>query len=823
VKGLHCRLETRRRDVRDKESNGLDYVDVDDTQTHLCVHFLGKIPSGLRRENVVIRGGRRRDGVRVVAIETHKENDPEKDDCLRVTVDAPGDASTYELCLVATDESGRPTSRPLPGLDPRYACVCFSFKASCPSDRDCAEASSCPDERPADAPADYLAKDYESFRRLAFDRLATLTPDWTERHAPDVGVALVELLAYEADRLSYFQDAVATEAYLDTARRRISVRRHARLVDYRLHEGCNARAWLFIEAMADMDLSLADVLFSTHAADLPRGAVIAEHDLQRLRPGAVEVFEPLEPKQKLRLRRAHDQIAIYTWGDRFCCLAKGVTAATLLDTWAGDATADDRPRTLALEAGDFLLFEEVKSPTTGQSEDADPARRHVVRLTAVHPAIDTLYGLPIVEVEWAAEDALPFALCISALGPAPECDELLAVSVARGNVLLVDHGATTAEALGPVGEDDSPPPCECTGRTADVTPQPSPFEPSLRGVPLTFAEPLLQDSSAASLLEQDVRRALPAIRIADWEARIDLLDSDAADRHFVVEVDDEGVAHLRFGDDVSGRRPPAGASFEVRYRVGNGPDGSVGAEAITHVCFRNEVVSGLIASVRNPLAARGGSAREPLDVARLAAPQAFRRERQRAIVAEDYARLAEVDGVQGAAAALRWSGSWHEADVGIDAAVTGTPTSALLARVRARLERARRIGHDLRVGPASEVPLRLAMRVCVEPHHLRGHVASALRALFSARTLPDGTKGLFHPVALRFGDDVSMSRLVAAAQSVEGVESVEVTRFERLFGGPDGGIEDGLLRLGPLEVARLDADPAAPENGVFDLELRGGR
>ena len=66
-------------------------------------------------------------------------------------------------------------------------------------------------------------------------------PDWTERHVPDLGVALVEVLAYTGDYLSYYQDAVATEAYLQTARNRVSVRRHARLTGYRLHEGCHAR------------------------------------------------------------------------------------------------------------------------------------------------------------------------------------------------------------------------------------------------------------------------------------------------------------------------------------------------------------------------------------------------------------------------------------------------------------------------------------------------------------------------------------------------------------------------------------------------------
>ena len=56
--------------------------------------------------------------------------------------------------------------------------------------------------------------------------------NWRRASAADYGIALVELLAYVGDQLSYQQDAIATEAYLGTARRRISLRRHALLVDY---------------------------------------------------------------------------------------------------------------------------------------------------------------------------------------------------------------------------------------------------------------------------------------------------------------------------------------------------------------------------------------------------------------------------------------------------------------------------------------------------------------------------------------------------------------------------------------------------------------
>src|SRR5262249_36052163 len=99
---------------------------------------------------------------------------------------------------------------------------------------------------------DYLARDYASFRRLMLDRMALLLPAWQEQSPADAGIALIELLAYVGDRLSYQQEAIATEAYLGPARRRGSVRRHARLVDYTMHEGSNARVWVQIRVSADV-------------------------------------------------------------------------------------------------------------------------------------------------------------------------------------------------------------------------------------------------------------------------------------------------------------------------------------------------------------------------------------------------------------------------------------------------------------------------------------------------------------------------------------------------------------------------------------------
>jgi hypothetical protein len=63
---------------------------------------------------------------------------------------------------------------------------------------------------------------------------------------------------------------------------------------------------------------------------------------------------------------------------------------------------------------------------------------------------------------------------------------------------------------------------------------------------------------------------------------------------------------------------------------------------------------------------------------------------------------------------------------------------------------------------------------------------------------------------------------VAAAQGVPGMESLTVKKLERLFEGSNHEIENGILPIGSLEVARLDNDPSFPENGRLALHMGGG-
>lgn len=871
---LTCQDEQRRQKVRHHPLNGLDYVEVDlfDDRGQPLIHpilsvrFLGKAPAqAIEPENIRIEGGRRILGreLRILGTEVQRQYDSELDDSLIITVDKSGDFSTYTLRLVALDQDSRPTNQPFAGFDQRYSQLQFSFKADCPSDLDCKTQPVCPPEKRDEPEINYLAKDYASFRQLILDRLALVMPDWQERHVPDLGIALVEVLAYAGDYLSYYQDAVATEAYLDTARQRISVRRHVRLVDYPMHEGCNARAWVCIETNTDLidpPLDPKDIFFITGRNDAlaVSSSVLSRDALNPIPRGQYEVYEPMSAAP-IRLYAAHTKIRLYTWGDQECCLPKGATKATLVDDWvtvtpppespkssqrkksAKDAmvTVSESParvRKLHLQVGDVLIFEEVIGPKTGDRDDADPKHRHAVRLTKVTQAEDKLYDppIPVVEIEWAAEDALPLPLCISAIGPAPECTLICDISIVRGNVVLVDHGERIeGESLGTVEVETMASDCEGVGQPAETMFVPRRFRPHLQKAPLTFGEALPYDVPAvvpaSRLLAQEPRKALPqvalkAIPAAQWIPQRDLLSSTDRDQHFVAEVDNEGRAHLRFGDGELGRMPAAGTEFRATYRVGNGLAGNVGAEAISHIVFRQSTVSGGITRVRNPMAAKGGVDPELLAEIKLFAPHAFRRELQRAITADDYARLAERNAkLQRAAATLRWTGSWYEALVTIDPFGSEEAGETLLSEIAGYLYRYRRMGHDLVVRPAHYVPLDIELTVCVKPHYLRGHVEAALLDVFGNRALPDGRLGFFHPDELTFGEGIDLSKLVAAAQAVEGVENVKVTKLQRKFEAPNHEIENGVLPLGPAQIAQLDNDPSFPEHGTLALVMRGGR
>jgi hypothetical protein len=705
-----------------------------------------------------------------------------------------GDFSTYRLSLV---EPGETT--PAAGFDPRLFTVDFSFKVECPSDFDCKSSAVCVPDALEGPEIDYLAKDYASFRRLMFDRLSAVIPQWRERNPADLGVAIVELLAYVGDQLSYYQDAAATEAYLGTARRRISVRRHVRLVDYSLSEGVNARVWIAFEIEPGSNADGATLPGPQNGSAgtrlmtrLPgRSPRLASSDLTPTLLSAGEFFETLAP---VTLHSSLNRLEFYTWSNRSCCLPAGATQATL----------SGQPPDLA--PGMFLLFEEVIGPKTGDPADADPRQKHVVRLTRVQVGEDPVEQVQVTDIEWGESDALPFPLCLSS-----EADEghgsayLPVVSVARGNIVAADHGRSVVEELPPVPEDAAR------------------FQPRLDLGILVHAAPLPEDEFPASALaDYTAAAAEPSVRLVSisdvWEPRRDLLASGPFSQEFVAEIENDGRACLRFGDETNGKRPASGTLFTAQYRIGAPTAGNVGAEAVGHVL---DAPPG-ITRIRNPLASFGARDSELLEEARRYAPQAFRTQ-ERAVTAEDYARMTERHrDVRQAAARFRWTGSWYTVFVSVDRK-GGRPVDPDFAvELRNHLNRYRMAGFDLEIRPPRFAPLEILLRVCVEPGYLRAHVKQAMLEAFGNRRLADGSLGFFHPDNWTFGQSVYLSRIYERAAGVDGVHAVSVEVFKRWARAARTELADGFLPIDAREIARLDNDPSLPENGLLEIELEGG-
>ena len=487
--------------------NGIDFLEVQDAvapaQPTLQLHCLKPFTTPPTPANILITGGE--SITDIVATSVTLAPDPS---ILLIQTNHSGDFSTYTLRLVnsVTEATGNPFALTdvLQGFDPQLAEATFSFKIDCGPDFDCnPQPCTGTDPAPTPPPIDYLAKDYGSFRTLLLDRLTQLLPAWSPTSEADLGITLAELIAYRGDLLSYRQDAIATEAYLATARSRISLRRHALLVDYHVHDGANARAFVHLEVSGDPVASIAgdpNQAVTLHRAatrfyTANAGPILPGNEEAALGAGT-HFFEPM---QDAVLYPEHNRMSFYLWGDprlwndARCCLPRGATEATLHGAYPN------------LQPGDILIFQEIAGPQTGSPADADLRHRHAVRLTQVatrdtfgNPLADPLFlepsGIPptsipvqVTQIQWSSTDALPFPLCLSS-HLTDSLGNPLAMSIVLGNIVLADHGLTIEQV--PLGAVPAPTLFYPPGLNGQRDPLPVRFRPTLPDSPLTQAVPL---------------------------------------------------------------------------------------------------------------------------------------------------------------------------------------------------------------------------------------------------------------------------------------------------------------------------------------------
>jgi predicted phage baseplate assembly protein len=220
--------------------------------------------------------------------------------------------------------------------------------------------------------------------------------------------------------------------------------------------------------------------------------------------------------------------------------------------------------------------------------------------------------------------------------------------------------------------------------------------------------------------------------------------------------------------------------------------------------------------------AAGGVDPDDIEAARRDAPEAFRTQ-ERAVTAADYAAAAErrVD-VQRAAATFRWTGSWYTVFVTADRFGGAAVNTPFQAQLRRHLERFRMAGYDLEVDSPRFAALDIKLHVCVARDYFRSEVLRAVQAELGSGVLPDGRLAVFNPDNFSFGQPVYLSRIIAAAQAVEGVEAVSALKFQRKAAPNAGSLESGVIPMGRLEIAQLANNPNFPERGRLTVDAGGG-
>jgi hypothetical protein len=744
---------------------------------------------------------------------------------LLLTIVPIGDYSTYVLEL---------NYDPLL-IDPFFAELPFKFRPGCFTN-DCSpawERGRAPGATPV---IDYLAKDYESFRHTLFSAMAERVPGWQPTSEADLDQVLIDLLAAAGDELSDYQDRVMSEAYLATSRQRVSLARHARLVDYHIYQGNQATTWLALivdPAAPPFTLPEELITWTAHPDDRPRVLdLLAGTGNVELTAASEWIFfatreQRLPAPERTSLMPLLNELRLHTWSNSVPALRAGSTSADLVSLVAGAAQPEAEELRDLINGGvlRWLLIEEKLNPLTGRETGHDPRRRQLLRLLPEAAALrDPLTGTWLTRVRWESRDALRSDYAFTTLCADGRVDD---VSMFHGNVVRAYQGL-------PVRTHFYEPGAELPADAATVKHRH--FERwSLYGEPrgITCALPLRPLAYLRTPANGEVApRSTLAVDVEiggvldAWDEVISLVHSDDTAEegdHFVVETDELQRSRLRFGNGVNGRLLPAGAVVHCDYQVGMGTAGNAGADTLTQFQPLSGLLADAITRVWNPFDVTDGSDPEPAAKVLRNAPEAYRARQLRAVTLADYcARAEEVPGVSRAVARYAWTGSWRTVRVVIDPIGALVLEPALRAAVAEHLEAVRLIGEDIELRPPRFVPLAIDVALCVHADVWPEDIRFVLEQEFSTGWTPDGRRGFFHPDEWTFGQVLHRSRIAGRVHAVAGVEHIIGIRMKRR-NDPLPATDVAQLATDFDEIVLVQNDPDHMERGSIRFDLQGGR
>jgi hypothetical protein len=212
---------------------------------------------------------------------------------------------------------------------------------------------------------------YASFRRAMLQRISRMQAlsALQTRSDEDYAITLLGMWATVADVLTFYQERIANEGYLRTARLRDSILRMARLLDYQLRPGVAATTLL------------AFTLDKSASVQIPLGLRVQSVPPEGAKPQIYETLESILADAKLNSLRTLPA------PEGFNPLAKGSTSGILAPGPEGLAAA------AAISPGNrFVVFQ----PTTGQLEELT-----VSALQVIEDRVSLYWSGPIQGSNWS--------------------------------------------------------------------------------------------------------------------------------------------------------------------------------------------------------------------------------------------------------------------------------------------------------------------------------------------------------------------------------------------------------------------------------------
>ena len=307
-----------------------------------------------------------------------------------------------------------------------------------------------------------------------------------------------------------------------------------------------------------------------------------------------------------------------------------------------------------------------------------------------------------------------------------------------------------------------------------------------------------------------------------YEERDSLLGSGPNDRHFMVLVDQNDRATLRFGNGRLGA-PPTG-TVHVTYKTGGGSAGNVeaGSLAVVEGVFTDAHGRSVQVSVTNPEPASGGADRQTVASAKLLAPESLRT-LTRTVTREDF----EINArrVPGVARALMLTSNEDPAideNAGILFVVPeggGMPTPALKNQVLRQVTEVYPCTLTFQVSVQDpvyrtiDVEARIYLRQGHAPAAVRDRVKANLEAMFRV-SRPDGTPNPLVDFGFNIKDahgnpvgEIAWSDVFNVVRDTEGVRKIGDRHGDLKLNGLPADVKLGIREFPVLgTVTLIDGD-----------------